>query len=328
MFFSSRMNRAFTIVELLVVIAIIGVLIAILLPAVQSAREAARRISCTSNIRQLALAMHNYHDVHRRFPFGARRGPGDVFPPYAGYPNSLNGFGGPQWFEDFSWYSAVFPYVEQSAAYEMIDYRVGWFGTINAPARRILVPIFGCPSDGHKPNGFGFVFFERYRMNYVVTWGNTRYGQMDLPGIRFGGAPFTFRKGINIAAITDGTSQTLLLSECVTTAGTSWDGPISDIGASYGGQAFSGLLTPNSSIPDDVPIKCPDVSSLNGLPGCNLIGGPDEVIRATFGARSKHTGGVNAAFTDGSVQFMSSSIDGVIWRSLTTASGAETIGEY
>src|SRR5438034_1844036 len=126
---------AFTLVELLVVIAIIGVLVALLLPAVQAAREAARRMSCSSNLRQLALAMHNYHDTHKTLPYTtAAWGP-------SGIVNSIDNRG-------WSWNSFILPYIEQQSIYNQIDFKD--FVPVNG--NRILlsnpIPVATCPSDG------------------------------------------------------------------------------------------------------------------------------------------------------------------------------------
>src|SRR6187401_547200 len=101
-------GAAFTLVELLVVIAIIGILVAMLLPAVQSAREAARRIQCSNNLKQLSLGMHNRHDVYKSFPVGSYLGPGD---PVRSGPGA--------WYDDFSWQVFLAPYIEQKTWYDM-----------------------------------------------------------------------------------------------------------------------------------------------------------------------------------------------------------------
>src|SRR5947209_10191645 len=128
-------SRGFTLVELLVVIAIIGVLVALLLPAVQAAREAARRMSCSSNLRQLGLAMHSYHDTHKILPYTtAAWGP-------SGVTNSVDNRG-------WSWNSFILPYIEQQAMYSQINF--GDFVPVgnNRLLIRNPIPIAVCPSDG------------------------------------------------------------------------------------------------------------------------------------------------------------------------------------
>lgn len=129
-------KRAFTLVELLVVIAIIGVLVALLLPAVQAAREAARRMSCSNNVKQLVLAMHTYHDSYKRFPIGHQ-----YVGHFDGNPNSNRGGSG------FSWGFALLPYLEQDALYDKFDATKPFGRPPNYALRRTKIEGFACPSD-------------------------------------------------------------------------------------------------------------------------------------------------------------------------------------
>src|SRR5439155_16570381 len=148
---------------------------------------------------------------------------------------------------------------------------------------------------------------------YVVNFGNTNYGQTTKANVPFGGAPFGIQKSSKICDITDGTSTTLLMAEIITTLSVgstqdAWGGPLSDFTTSLGGQTFEGWLTPNSPVADDVARVCPAPIALNGIPGCNLIGGADATGLQSFAARSKHPGGVHASLGDGSVRFFSNTI--------------------
>jgi prepilin-type N-terminal cleavage/methylation domain-containing protein len=314
-------NRVgFTLIELLVVIAIIGVLIALLLPAVQKVREAANRIKCENNLKQLTLAMHNHHDNKGAMPFGARLYEGDD---YHGHEGS--------WYDDHGWYSQTGPYIEQDNWARLIDYSASFSDTINEPARRHKIPLFSCPSDlGLVENEWYSATWARLRGNYVVNFGNTNYGQLRKTDpstgqhVLFGGAPFTFRKGKRFAEITDGLSNTLMMSECITIldTGDAWGGPLSDFETSLGGQAFEGWHTPNSPLSDEEARVVPPRHAWNGIP--DIIFATDTLLQS-FAARSKHEGGVNASLCDGSVRFFSNSTSLDVWRALSTAEGSEPI---
>jgi len=317
-------GSAFTLVELLVVIAIIGILIALLLPAVQAAREAARRAQCVNNLKQIALAMHTYHDSRRALPFGAIRGPGSVDPSRQDVTTG-------RWYDDFTWLSQIGPQIEQLAWYNLFNFKVTVSHPANYEARKTKIELFGCPSDGIAENEFyppnNPQLWARVRTNYVVNWGNTGYSQKDQNSTwRFGGAPFTFARSIKFDHITDGLSRTLMLSETLTPKGADWEGPLGETIIATGGQTFDSYVTPNSEVPDAVNRRCPvDIRFMNR---CIVVADitNDIPLNHHCAARSNHPGGVNAAFCDGSVTFFSNNIDLQVWRALTTSQGGETIG--
>lgn len=311
---NSKGRTAFTLIELLVVIAIIAVLVGLLLPAVQKVREAANRIKCTNNLKQLSLAMHNHHDVKKMLPAGTRRKLND--PAYVG-PGA--------WYDDHGWYSQMGPYVEQDNWFKLINFEKSFSDAVNDKARRYMMALFACPDDGLKQNEWPSDTWARIRGNYVVNFGNTNYGQTTKANVPFGGAPFGIQKGSKFGDITDGLSNTLMMAEIITvgSTGESWGGPLSDFSTSLGGQTFEAWLPPNSPTPDDVARVCPPHNALNGLPGCNLIGDNNGTPLQSFAARSKHPGGVHASFCDGSVRFFSNTTNLATWRALSTSKGGE-----
>jgi len=318
-------RSGFTLVELLVVIAIIGILIALLLPAVQAAREAARRSQCTNNLKQISLAIHNYHDTYKAYPMG----------------NWGCCYG--------TWLLSVLPYIEQKSladmyvgggydgAYTPAPPRYG--SAENLPVTRTQVPAYTCPSDSNSaaPSLFNGVTFH----NYVGNFGNTNDGRTSPLGTdtagnpnRYGGAPFV---GMNVRAadmhpnnvppsvkfsdVWDGLSNTLLFSETV--QGKSGD--MRGFAWWQGGCHFETYLPPNSAEPDQ--LQSASYCKMNDAanPPCTVA--PD-VYQQTIAARSRHPGGVNAALCDGSVRFFSNSIHLDTWRWLGTIRGKEVLGPY
>ena len=313
-----RYKIGFTLVELLVVITIIGILISLLLPAVQSAREAARRMQCGNNLKQISLGMHNYHTARGCFPQGCLLKPG-----------MAGRWGG--WFDEYTWIHFMGPYIEQQAWFDMFDFSLALEAPENKQARAVYVGLFACPSDSAAKNQWWSDPYLRWRYCYVVNWGNTSTGQQATRGTSpdlatFGGAPFTFHDPVAIAQIRDGTSNTLMLSEVIPAKGPEWEGSLGDCTLCRGGQGFETWTGPNSALPDLVDETCPP----SGEPGINcavgLAGVPFSNPFPTnlhHAARSQHPGGVNAALCDGSVQFFTNSIDLSTWRALSTAKGGE-----
>ena len=195
---------AFTLVELLVVIAIIGILVALLLPAVQAAREAARRTQCTNNLKQIGIALHNYHDTHKNFPPGRLR----MF---------VDGQG-----RCYSAYAHLLPFLEANNLYQQIDFNFNPEDPINAAALEQTIPYFLCPSDQHrKLQGNSAVH------NYPLSTGTTyplsprNPGGVPVTGVFFENSAIGFRD------ILDGSSQTVCISETVKAdlgGPTVWDG--------------------------------------------------------------------------------------------------------
>jgi len=305
----STKRRGFTLVELLVVIAIIGILIALLLPAVQAAREAARRSHCNNNLKQLGLGFHNYHDVYNTLMVGAY--------------NCCWG----------TWKVSILPYIEQKSLFDrycMAKFASNdptnvcrYSGASNTPVTTTKLPAFECPSD--MPNApIGNIWSH----NYAINFGNTVYGQSTFNGVIFQGAPFrnvgadgdkfgTFK----FADIYDGLSNTMLAAEVQVGMG------VDLRGFSWWSDAcqFTTYQGPNSPIPDRIY----DINYCKNKPDQNLPCAVTDASNPTmFGARSRHPGGVQTILGDGSSRFISQTIDINTWRALSTSRGSETLGQF
>jgi prepilin-type N-terminal cleavage/methylation domain-containing protein/prepilin-type processing-associated H-X9-DG protein len=326
-------RRGFTLIELLVVIAIIAVLIALLLPAVQSAREAARRIQCVNNLKQLGLAMHNYHGAIGTFPIGRQginRPVGD--PGYPGDPTGGN--------HRRSWALLLLPYFEQGALYNAVNFSYSYNGAGNLTVIDDGIGLFWCPSDPNVQSDRLGGLAQR-AANYMANWGNATYYQSSynnpyttgpLGVVTFAGAPFALDRAFGIQTITDGASNTLLMSEVIacmpngtTTAGEDHRGMIFNDDANCA--MFMAYTAPNSTTPDLVPGYCqypyqnnPPCTSAYPNGGTVPVGAP-----AFNAARSYHPGGVNALLADGSVRFVKNSIAPANWQGLSTTQGGEVI---
>jgi prepilin-type N-terminal cleavage/methylation domain-containing protein len=350
-------RRGFTLVELLVVIAIIGVLVALLLPAIQAAREAARRSQCTNNIRQLSLAMLNFESVNKGLPHLAKyfcnKGALNTWPDSPGCPNGFDGTDG-QWYDDHGWYVPIMPFIEQNALKNVGNPKLSLSAAINRPARTAFISLHACPSDiGIQRGEWSSAQFARVRTNYVVNAGNTVYGQQDLslnacPGAAaapcpFGGAPFIPFEYGSLAKISDGTANTLMMAEIKVAPEYQPDtfgvwSPFSDTTTALGGQCFTGWTTPNGG-PDTIARNWfpADIYQSNGIP--NPIHAPgifrmnpayqptEPTYTQSQVARSHHVGGVNASRCDGSVKYYSDSVDPYTWNALSSAAGGEVVSE-
>jgi prepilin-type N-terminal cleavage/methylation domain-containing protein len=320
-------NRVgFTLVELLVVIAIIGILIALLLPAVQAARESARRSQCANNLKQLSLAILNYESSHKGMP------PMGLSCSEAHYRRVQNATAA-DWWVGHGWYSLTAPYTGNDAWANSIDFSVSFCTVRNNMARRVYNDLHSCPSDiGQQQNEWPSNLYGRLLSNYVVNAGNTNYGQNTLNGVAFLGAPFACENITPVGEIVDGTSNTLMMSEIPVLRGTiPFGGIYSQTAIAEAGQIFTGYNPPNATVPDGLghsrngtltmaqaearfaEAGVPSPIGLGGLPFGTYVA-----------ARSKHKGGVNASRCDGAVSFYSSTIGEVIWRGLSTADGRKT----
>ncbi|MGL6195737.1 MAG: DUF1559 domain-containing protein [Thermoguttaceae bacterium] len=321
-------QKGFTLVELLVVIAIIGILIALLLPAVQAAREAARRMQCTSQLKNWGLAMHNYIDAYKeKLPYGMTH-PTGTWRPFDGNPGQRH-----------TWVPRVWPFIELTSLASQYNFNVGFYAepncVYNDPGK--LTPIntpqaiYYCPSDrpGAVWRGDGY---SGSRGNYVVNMGNDwfwnpAYDAMPHKNPGWLGAPFYLNISVSIGEITDGLSNTMLLSEllCAEDGAFDFHGQLfNDEGP---GPGFMTVTGPNSKTPDSafcyVAGHGSELNTKNKRIPCTgqpLSG--DERYQA---ARSNHTGGVNVCMADGSVRFASETVSIDIWRAAGSTKGGESV---
>jgi prepilin-type N-terminal cleavage/methylation domain-containing protein/prepilin-type processing-associated H-X9-DG protein len=325
-------RRGFTLIELLVVIAIIGVLIALLLPAVQAAREAARRIQCTNNLKQIGLAVHNYIGSTNVLPFGQGPEPS----------NAWNGW---------SSLGMLLPYLEQRSVYASLNFDIPDGSApgvaANTTSQQVRIAAFLCPSDTDRLTGV------EGHTNYTACTGskpNMNDGiTLGVFGGMFGSGPYV-PTTVDLSAITDGTSQTAAFSERVT-----------GIGLYNDGQGPDALNPPGSvlridNLPSDADVVYRICSASNPHAADAILSGLYSAgsfwhIGTPYGTRynhvmppntwscagehtdqagahtasSRHPGVVNVLFADGSVRSVKNGINLVVWRALGTKAGGEVV---
>ena len=283
---TAESRTAFTLVELLVVIAIIGVLVALLLPAVQAAREAARSSQCKNNFRQIGLALHGYHDIMEQLPPGWS----------ADLPEGVPGWG---------WASAMLPFIEQEQTDQsLIRRNLPISDPANQAARELVLPFMLCPSDGSPKTyqagtgGFpgdnvdeGTPSLILARSNYVANFGT--FEIEDAPSS--GDGMFFHNSQVLLADVTDGLSNTLFIGERSSNLGGSvWTGMIPQIN-----EPMARVVGIVDHAPNDPHAHFDDFSS-------------------------NHPSGVHFLMGDGSVKRFDDSVDVTIYRGLATRKGGET----
>jgi len=297
-----RCRRGFTLIELLVVIAVIGVLVALLMPAVQQAREAARRTQCRNNLRQIGVALHNYHASHNMFPPGYVAG--------APYPATTNGWG---------WPAMLLPYLDQTPLYNAINFQLPVEHPANLPSVATTLPGFLCPSDQTGSGKFqitdaagAVIIGKAPASSYAATVGDD---SSDADGLT-GNGTFYRNSGTRIADLCDGTSTTVLVGERgFGYVNGTW------AGAPNAGLVRAGALNPWKSATGTSPIFLLVHNNwINILTDSD--GGLDDFS-------SFHAGGAQLLFADGSVRFIATIItDGPLHRAfwgMGTRAGGEVI---
>ncbi|MEN6498003.1 MAG: DUF1559 domain-containing protein [Thermoguttaceae bacterium] len=297
-----RMRRTgFTLVELLVVIAIIGILIALLLPAVQAAREAARRMSCSNNMKQMGLALHMYHDTNRQFPAGWT-----AYDPATRQPHW---FGLPGW----GWPAKILPFMEQSSVYNSrVHLDLPITDPANAEARLTAIATFRCPSDtgeatfklaggGPVVGGGSFSPVDVATSNYLGVFGTEDFHDVCDGKPCIGNGTFVLVRGFAMRDLTDGTSQTFIVGER-----SSKHAPATWLGVVTGGQHAPARICGISTFPPNSEAE-------------------EEHYSHNFSSR--HPTGTHFLLADGSVRMIPETINEQVYHALCTRSGGDLVGD-
>ena len=294
----------FTLIELLVVISIIAILIGLLLPAVQKVREAAARLRCHNNLKQIGIACHGYHDAEKKFP-----------PGYTSGVTSTGNDTGPGW----GWAAYILPYMEQQNLFVSIDFSLPIENAANANARSTVVQTYLCPIDSPPPSiavgpraPNGLLTSTICSLAPASYTGNFGYSE---PGVD-GEGVFFRNSEVRIGEITDGTSSTLLVGErSYRYSETIWAGAVT---------GSKCVPSPGSTLPIQIDEAASYILSHTG----DMSGGAGKPYELN-NFSSNHVRGANFLYADGHVRYLTSATDYATLQALSTRNGNETIkGEY
>ena len=273
---TSKSRSAFTLVELLVVVAIIGILVALLLPAVQAAREAARRMSCSNNLSQLVFALQNYDSTYDSYPSGTLEAKGPIV-------NAPQGF-------HHNWLTQLLPYMEERNAYNHVDFSVGVYDAKNEPVRAIRIRTFRCPSE------------SRSNDTAISSYAGLHH-DLDQPIDANNNGVFFLNSSVRYEDIKDGSSQTIVIGE-----------RLADLQQDLGWMSGTRSTLRNTGTPINSLLDV--IRRRGNTPFVTLDELGTEIASTVGGFGSHHPGGAQFAFGDGHVEYLSQAISLEVYQQL------------